>query len=71
MDFLYTIGIAFDAIFVNHNDINPSCFIFGTHANTHETFQWHHRLAHFNIIFMKIIQIKAFFLCPLTRSQVL
>jgi hypothetical protein len=65
MDSLYAVSITFDATFANPSDINPSCFIIGTHNNTHETIRWHHRLAHFNIFFMKEIHIKTFPFMPI------
>jgi hypothetical protein len=65
MDSLFTVGIAFDDAFTNPNDINPSCFITGTHNNTHETIRWHHRLAHLNILFVKGIQTKTLPFMPI------
>jgi hypothetical protein len=65
MDSLYIVSIAFDATFANPSDINPSCFIIGTHNNTHETIWWYHRLAHLNIFFMKEIQTKTLSFMPI------
>jgi hypothetical protein len=44
---------------------NYFCFIVGINKNTHETIQWHHRLAHLNIFSMKEIQNKKFAIMPI------
>jgi len=51
VDFLYLLCIGFDATPLDTSENNYSCFIVGINKITHETIQWHHRLAHLNIFF--------------------
>jgi len=65
VDFLYLLGIGFDATPLDTSENNYSSFIVGINKNTHETIQWHHRLANLNIFSMKEIQNKKLAIMPI------